>query len=98
MHRVSCPYIQEQNGAIERRNRIIVEKGLTLLAQSSLPCVFWEHAFRTTTYLNNRTITPILNIEFPYQRLYKKKIQIMLFLKCLAACAIRIYVPKILTK
>lgn len=31
-HRISCPYTQEQNGAVERRNRIIVEKGLTLLA------------------------------------------------------------------
>lgn len=40
IHRVSCPHTQEQNGAIERRNRIIVEKGLTLLAQSSLPPVF----------------------------------------------------------
>lgn len=37
IHRVSCPHTQEQNGAPERRNRIIVEKGLTLLAQASLP-------------------------------------------------------------
>ena len=37
IHRVSCPYIQEQNGVVERRNAIIVEKGLTLLDQSSLP-------------------------------------------------------------
>ncbi|KAL4587851.1 hypothetical protein LXL04_000725 [Taraxacum kok-saghyz] len=72
IHRVSCPHTQEQNGAIERRNRIIVEKGLTLLAQSYLPHVFWEHAFKTATYLHNRTITPILNYESPYQRLYQK--------------------------
>ena len=32
LHRISCPHTQEQNGAIERRNRVIVEKGLTLLA------------------------------------------------------------------
>ncbi|KAI3516852.1 hypothetical protein L1887_15941 [Cichorium endivia] len=70
-HRVSCPYTQEQNGAIERRNRIVVEKGLTLLAQSSLPQMFWEHAFKTATYLHNRTITPLLSYESPYQKLYQ---------------------------
>lgn len=37
IHQVTCPQTHEQNGAVERRNRIIVEKGLALLAQSSLP-------------------------------------------------------------
>ncbi|CAH9104736.1 unnamed protein product, partial [Cuscuta epithymum] len=71
-HRLSCPYTQEQNGAVERRNRIIVEKGLTLLAHSSLPQVFWEHAFKTATYLHNRTITPLLHFQSPYHKLYNK--------------------------
>ncbi|CAN1142265.1 Retrovirus-related Pol polyprotein from transposon RE2 [Linum perenne] len=69
-HRVSCPHTQEQNGAVERRNRVIVEKGLALLAHSSLPHLFWEHAFKTATFLHNRTITPILDFQSPYQRLY----------------------------
>lgn len=71
-HRVSCPYIQEQNGSVERRNRVILEKGLTLLAHSSLPHTFWEHAFKTATYLHNRTITPILSYKSPYQVLYSQ--------------------------
>ena len=71
-HRVSCPYPQEQNGAVERRNRIIIEKGLSLLAQSSLPQIFWEDAFKTATYLHNRTITPLLSYQSPYQKLYHK--------------------------
>ncbi|KAL4585655.1 hypothetical protein LXL04_010278 [Taraxacum kok-saghyz] len=69
-HRVSCPYTQEQNDAVERRNRVIVEKGLSLLAHSSLPDLFWEHAFKTATYLHNRTITPTLDFQSPYQKLY----------------------------
>ncbi|CAN0824684.1 Retrovirus-related Pol polyprotein from transposon TNT 1-94 [Linum grandiflorum] len=69
-HRISCPYTPEQNGAVERRNRIIVEKGLSLLAHSSLPNIFWEHAFKTATYLHNRTITPTLQYKSPYQCLY----------------------------
>ena len=60
------------NGAFERRNRIIVEKGLTLLAQASPPMIFWEQAFHTSVYLSNRTITPILDHKSPYQTLYNK--------------------------
>ena len=45
IHRVSCPHTQEQNGAVERRNRIIIEKGLTLLVQASLPILFGNKPF-----------------------------------------------------
>ncbi|CAL0333408.1 unnamed protein product [Lupinus luteus] len=37
-----------------------------LLAQSSLPPIFWEHAFKIATYLHNRTITPLLQFQSPY--------------------------------
>ncbi|CAN1799670.1 Retrovirus-related Pol polyprotein from transposon TNT 1-94, partial [Linum perenne] len=70
-HRVSCPYTQEQNGAVERQNRVIVEKGLALFAHSSLPHTFWEHAFKTATYLHNWTTTPTLQHNSPYQQLYQ---------------------------
>ncbi|KAH0633010.1 hypothetical protein KY284_035796 [Solanum tuberosum] len=71
-HRLSCPHTHEQNGAPERRNRTIVEKGLTLLAHACLPYQYWEHAFSTATYLHNRTITPILSFKSPYQALYHR--------------------------
>lgn len=32
IHHVSRPHTHEQNGAAERRNRIIIEKGLTLFS------------------------------------------------------------------
>lgn len=48
-HRVTCPHTSAQNGAVERRHRVIVEKGLSLLAQSSLPHEYWEHVFKTAT-------------------------------------------------
>ncbi|GFP91838.1 retrovirus-related pol polyprotein from transposon tnt 1-94, partial [Phtheirospermum japonicum] len=73
IHRISCPYTPEQNGASERRNRIIVEKGLALLAHSKLPIDFWEQAFHTTIYLNNRTITPTLKHKSPYICLYHRQ-------------------------
>lgn len=49
-----------------------MEKGLTFLSHSSLAHTFWEHAFKTDTYLYNRTITPTLAYNLPYQKLYSK--------------------------
>ena len=37
IHRTSCPYIHEQNEIVEHKHIRIVEHGLTLLAQASLP-------------------------------------------------------------
>ena len=65
-HRISFPYTSEQNGYVERCHRIIIEKGLSLLAQSSL-----LHTFKSATYLHNRTITPTLNYASPYSILHK---------------------------
>lgn len=38
--RNTCPYTSEQNGLVERKHRYIVESGLTLLAQTTLPLNF----------------------------------------------------------
>ncbi|GKB96576.1 putative RNA-directed DNA polymerase [Tanacetum coccineum] len=47
IHRRSCPHTSEQNGFVERRNRHVVETGLTLLAQACVPQRFWHYAFDT---------------------------------------------------
>lgn len=39
--RLACPYTSAQNGRAERKHRHIVETGLTLMAQASLPLSFW---------------------------------------------------------
>ena len=39
-HRVSCPHTHQQNGRAERKHRHIVEVGLSLLAQASMPLEF----------------------------------------------------------
>lgn len=53
-HRVSCPGSHQQNGSAERKHRHIVEMGLTLLANASMPLKYWDEAFRITVYLINR--------------------------------------------
>lgn len=52
-----CPLTHHQNGVVERKYRLIVELGLTLLAQTSLPYKFPDHAFTTAIYLINRLPT-----------------------------------------
>jgi histone deacetylase 1/2 len=68
-HHVSCPHTHQQNGSAERKHRHIVEVGLSLLAQASMPLKFWDEAFLTTTYLINRTPNRVLNFSTPLQKL-----------------------------
>jgi histone deacetylase 1/2 len=44
-HRLICPHTHHQNGVIERKHRHVVDLGLTLLSQASLPLKYWDHAF-----------------------------------------------------
>ena len=71
-HRFSCPHTHAQNGLAERKHRHVVETGLTLMAQASLPTTFWVEAFETSVYLINRMPTPILRNSSPYEKLFKQ--------------------------
>ena len=57
-HRVSCPHTHQQNGAVERKYRHIVETGLALLYHASVPFRFWDDAFQ---------LRAISSIVFPLQ-------------------------------
>jgi transposase InsO family protein len=70
-HRVSCPHTHQQNGAIERKHRHIVETGLALLSHAHLPLKFWDDTFSTACYLINRTPTPVLQNHSPFGTLFK---------------------------
>jgi histone deacetylase 1/2 len=52
-HHVSCPHAHQQNGSTERKHCHIVEVGLALLANASMPLKFSDEAFLTATYLIN---------------------------------------------
>lgn len=67
---MSCPYTPQQNGCVGRKNRHIVEVGLSLLAHSFAPKKFWSYAFQAAVFLINRLPTPILNFQSPYAALY----------------------------
>jgi hypothetical protein len=69
-HRLSCPHTHQQNSAIERKHRHIVETGLALLSHAHVPLKYWDDAFSTTCYLINRFPTPLLNYTTPYETLF----------------------------
>jgi len=72
IHRFSCPHTSEQNGLVERRHRHVVETGLTLLSQSSVPSKFWHFAFDTAVYLINRMPSSNTARTSPFEFLFKR--------------------------
>ncbi|XP_042982037.1 uncharacterized protein LOC122311522 isoform X1 [Carya illinoinensis] len=71
-HRISCPHTHQQNGAVERKHRHIVETGLALMAHASLPQKFWADSFHTAVYLINRLPTPLLHHQSPFEKIFSK--------------------------
>ena len=47
-----------------------MENGLTLLANASLPLMFWNESFRTTVFLINRLPSSILKGQTPLEKLF----------------------------
>jgi hypothetical protein len=72
-HHVSCPHAHQQNRSAEHKHRHIVEVGLSLLAQASMPLKFWDEAFTSVVYLINRTPSKVLNFTTPLERLFHIK-------------------------
>jgi hypothetical protein len=70
-HHVSCPHAHQQNGSAERKHRHIVEVGLALLANASMPLKYWDEAFLTATFLINLLPSKVINLESPTERLLK---------------------------
>ncbi|GKA32283.1 putative RNA-directed DNA polymerase [Tanacetum coccineum] len=72
IHRRSCPHTSEQNGFVERRNRHVVETGLTLLAQACVPQRFWHYAFDTAVYLINRMPSRTSTTSHRFEHIFKR--------------------------
>jgi histone deacetylase 1/2 len=60
---VSCPHAHQQNGSAERKHRHIVEVGLALLANASMPLKYWDEAFLTATFLINLLPSKVIEIR-----------------------------------
>ena len=72
-HNFSAPRTPQQNGVVERKNRVLEELGRTMINEHNLPKYFWADAINTACYVLNRIlICPILN-KTPYELLKGRK-------------------------
>lgn len=72
-HFTSPPHTPEHNGISERKHHHIVETGMTLLSQASVPKQYWPFAFAVAVYLINRMPTPLLSMNSPFQNLFRQQ-------------------------
>lgn len=70
---LACHHILKQNGLVERKHMHIVETGLALLAQASLPIHLWAHAFLSVVYVINKLSTLVLQGKSPHKMIHKVK-------------------------
>lgn len=83
-HRLTCPHTFQQNGSVERRHCTVVEFGLSLLAHSSVPLNYWDHAFLMATYTFNRLPTSSLGTLMLFEKISDQLLDYSLF--CVFGC------------
>ncbi|GJX72888.1 retrovirus-related pol polyprotein from transposon TNT 1-94 [Tanacetum coccineum] len=72
-HQTFTPRTPEQNGAVERRNRTLVEVARTMLSASKLPLFFWAKAIATACYTQNRSIIILTHEKTAYHIINDRK-------------------------
>nr|GEX80001.1 hypothetical protein [Tanacetum cinerariifolium] len=63
----------QQNGVAERKNRTLIEKARTMLADSLLPIPFWAEAINTVCYVQNNVLVTKPHNKKPYELLLGNK-------------------------
>ena len=53
-HQFSSPYVPQQNGIIEQKNRTLVEMARTMLDEHHTPRRYWAEAINTACHVSNR--------------------------------------------
>ena len=55
-HEFYTAYTPQQNGAVERKNRTLIEMARTMLAEYKTPIRFWAEAINTACHISTRFI------------------------------------------
>ncbi|GJV98357.1 retrovirus-related pol polyprotein from transposon TNT 1-94 [Tanacetum coccineum] len=78
-HQTSTARISDQNDAVERRNRTLVEVARTMLSVAKVPLYFWAEAIVTTCFTQNCSLVIPRNEKTPYHIINGQKPSIKLF-------------------
>jgi hypothetical protein len=96
-HQTTCVNIREQNGAVERKNRHLLEVARSVMFTMHVLKFLWSKAIKTTTYLIN--YTPVRVLRTPTECLLGSNAFIVsskFFWVCLlCACDYNNYVGKL---
>nr|GEY80513.1 zinc finger, CCHC-type [Tanacetum cinerariifolium] len=79
IHQTTAPYIPQQNGVAERKNRTIKEMVNSMLSYSRLSEGFWGEAMLTACYILNRT--PNKNSKQTPYEIWTKKVPNLTYLR-----------------
>jgi len=69
----SCPRTPQQNGVVERKNRVLEELARTMINEMKLPKYFWADGINTTCHVLNRVIIRPTLDKTPYELLKGRK-------------------------
>jgi hypothetical protein len=72
-HFTTTPYTPQENGVVERHNRIVVEMARCLLKSKGVTRLFWGEAASTAVHILNRAPTRSLQGITPYEAWHNKK-------------------------
>jgi hypothetical protein len=78
-HEFSSPYTPQQNGAVERKNRTLLDMARTMLDEYKTPDRFWAEAINTACYSINRLYLHRILKKTSYELLTGKKHNVSYF-------------------
>ncbi|KAJ9556676.1 hypothetical protein OSB04_011290, partial [Centaurea solstitialis] len=97
IHQTSCSNTPQQNGVVERNNRILLEKTRAMMIESQVPKSFWPEAVATSVYLLNRLPTQILGHKTPLKTLESQVTipSVLTLPPRIFGCSVFTHIPKI---
>jgi hypothetical protein len=87
-HEFSSPYIPQQNGVVERKNRTPLDMARTMLDEYKTPDRFWAEAINTACYSINRLYLHRILKKTSYKLLTGKKPNVSYFIVFGSKCFI----------
>nr|GFA54857.1 hypothetical protein [Tanacetum cinerariifolium] len=79
LHQTSVARTPEQNGVVERQNRILIEAARTMLRVAKVPLFFWTEVIATACFTQNRSLVIPRHEKTPYHIINNRKPSVKFF-------------------